>query len=105
MLDAELGWWHDGERLSHPKIIEAFTRGVRLDDDGRYRLEFGGEDCFITVQGCAFGVTAVDSDVTGWKVSLTDGTQETLAPQSLEQSPDGALTVAVKHGAIRNGTR
>ena len=27
-LDRQLRWWHDDEPVEHPKIIEAFNRGL-----------------------------------------------------------------------------
>ncbi len=101
-LDRQLTWWHDGERIEHPNIIEAFNRGVRVTDDGRYRLEFGDDWCFITVAECAFGVVAVDvSDGHRLSLRLSDRTAEWLDPSSLEVGADGALTVGVKQGRAR----
>jgi uncharacterized protein len=101
-LDRQLAWWHDGERIEHPNIIEAFNRGVRVTDDGKYRLEFGHDWCFITVAECAFGVVAVDVSA-GARLSLrlSDRTAEWLDPMTLAVSADGALTVAVKQGRAR----
>ena len=32
-LDREQRWFHDDERIEHPKVIEAFNRGLRVEDD------------------------------------------------------------------------
>ena len=39
VLDRELNWVHDGERITHPRIIEAFNAGLVPTDDGRDRDE------------------------------------------------------------------
>jgi len=36
-----VGLVHDDEPVEHPKLIEAFNRGLKVLDDGKYRLEFG----------------------------------------------------------------
>ena len=43
-LDRQFRWWHDGELIEHPNIIEAFNKGVRVGDDGRVTLHFGPVD-------------------------------------------------------------
>ncbi len=100
-IDRDLQWWHDGERIEHPKIVEAFNRGLTVTDDGRYRLTFGNDWCFVTVAGCAFGAVAIDvHDDQVW-LRLSDRTAEPLAPLTLAMEPDGALSAAVKQGRAR----
>ncbi|MGZ6140198.1 MAG: hypothetical protein ACXWLA_05970, partial [Myxococcaceae bacterium] len=41
VLDRELNWVHDGERVTHPRIIEAFNAGLVPTDDGRFQLHIG----------------------------------------------------------------
>jgi hypothetical protein len=97
-LDAQLRWWHDGEPVEHPRVIEAFNRGLRVTDDGRYKLEIGNDWCFVKVHGPAFGVVAVDSSEAGLSVRLSDRTAELLDPATLALGPDGVLTAKVKGG-------
>lgn len=97
-LDAQLRWWHDGEPVEHPKVIEAFNKGLKPTDDGRYKLEFGNDWCFVKVHGPAYGVTAVDVSEDGLSVRLTDRTAELMDPSTLALGPDGVLMVRVKGG-------
>lgn len=100
-LDRQLAWWHDDVRLEHPNIVEAFNRGVRVLDDGRYQLHFGGDFCFIAVDDCGFAVVAVDEgEDTSDRLSLrlSDRTAEWLDPTSLALDETGALTARVKDG-------
>jgi hypothetical protein len=98
-LDRQLRWWHDDEPIEHPNIIRAFERGLRLDDDGRFRLEFGPDWAFVQVEACAFRVLAVDiSQGERLSLRLSDLTAEWLDPQTLAEDEDGALTVKVKGG-------
>jgi len=101
-LDREVRWWHDGEPIEHPNIIEAFNRGVRVRDDGRYVLELGDDWCFIEVEDAAFKVVAVDqSEGERLSVRLSDRTAEWLDPAALAVGDDGVLTVKVKGGRAK----
>jgi hypothetical protein len=97
-LDEQLVWWHDGERVEHPKVIEAFNRGLRALEDGRYKLEFGNDWCFVKVHGPAFGVVAVDVSDEGLSVRLSDRTAELLDPSTLSVNAEGVLFARVKNG-------
>ncbi|MBL8918870.1 MAG: DUF1285 domain-containing protein [Myxococcaceae bacterium] len=101
-LDRELRWWHDGELIDHPNIIEAFNRGVRVGDDGRVTLHFGGDWCFIEVEDAPFRVVAVDvSEGDRLSVRLSDRTAEWLDVNSLGLDDDGVLSVRVKAGRAK----
>jgi hypothetical protein len=97
-LDAELRWWHDGEPVEHPRIVEAFNRGLTVTPEGRYRLEFGGDWCLVEVEECGFAVVAVDP---GLWLRLSDRTAERLDPATLAVGVGGALTCRVKGGLGR----
>lgn len=101
-LDREQRWWHDGEPVEHPNIIEAFNRGLRVTDDGRYKIEFGNDWCFVEVQGAAFKVVVIDvGEGDRLSVRLSDRTAEWLNVDSLAVDADGVLTCAVKGGKAR----
>ena len=95
-LDRALRWWHDDERIEHPKIIEAFNRGLVPTEDGRFKLLFGHDWCFVTVEDAAYAVVAVEvaaAEVTLW---LSDRTAEPLDPSTLRVDPDEVLVCRVK---------
>ncbi len=99
VIDRNVDWWHDGERIEHPNIIEAFNKGLRVTDDGRYKLEFGNDWCFVVVEGAAFKVIAVDvSEGDRLSLRLSDRTAEFLDPASLSLDAEGVLYASVKGG-------
>jgi hypothetical protein len=101
-LDRDFRWWHDGEPIDHPNIIEAFNRGVRVDDAGRVTLHFGNDWCVIEVEEAPYRVVAVDEAEGGrLSVRLSDRTAEWLEPTTLAVAPDGVLSVKVKGGRAR----
>jgi hypothetical protein len=101
-LDREQRWFHDGEPVEHPKIIEAFNCGLKVQDDGRYKLEFGNDWCFVEVQGAAYRVLMLDDGEDGrLSVRLSDRTAEWLDVSTLALDADGVFTAAVKGGKAR----
>jgi hypothetical protein len=83
VLDREGRWLHDGEPVEHPKIIDAFNRGIERAPDGRYVLRFGGDWCFITVEGAPLQVLQALIEPGGVRLKLSNGKSEPLAPQTL----------------------
>ncbi len=102
VLDRNVDWFHDGERIEHPNIVEAFNRGLTVTPEGQYRLDFGNDWCFVRVEGAAFKVVAVDASADErLSVRLSDRSAEWLDAQSLTVGADGVLEVAVKNGLAR----
>jgi hypothetical protein len=96
-LDRDFRWWHDGEPIDHPNIIEAFNRGVRVDEAGRVTLHFGNDWCVIEVEDAPYRVVAVDASPEGrLSVRLSDRTAEWLEAGTLAVDADGVLSAKVK---------
>jgi hypothetical protein len=101
-LDKHLTWRHDGGVVDHPRVVEAFNRGVRVEEDGRYTLHLGADWCFIEVEDCAFAAVAVDvSEGNRLSVRLSDRTAEWLDAETLALDDEGVLTVRVKGGRAK----
>jgi hypothetical protein len=98
VLDRDLNWIHDGERITHPKIIEAFNQGLVPADDGRFQLRIGNDWAYVTVEGAAYRVNAIDTDESRVYLRLSDRTGEALDPATLRLGDDGVLTTRVKGG-------
>lgn len=98
VLDRELHWHHDGERITHPKIIEAFNQGLVPTEDGRFQLRIGNDWAYVTVEGAAYRVNAIDTDDTRVFLRLSDRTGEPLEASTLRLGEDGVLTARVKGG-------
>lgn len=100
-LDEQLRWWHDDEPVEHPRVIEAFNRGLKVGDDGRYKLEIGQDWCFVEVADAAYGIVALDEGPEGLSIRLTDRTAECLDLGTVAVSADGVLTARVKGGRAK----
>jgi hypothetical protein len=103
VLDRDLKWIHDGERITHPKIIEAFNQGLVPTEDGRFQLRIGNDWAYVTVEGAAYRVNAIDTDESRVYLRLSDRTGEALDPATLRLGDDGVLIARVKDG--RAGAR
>jgi len=101
-LDKQGRWWHDGELIEHPGIVEAFNRGISPTDDGRFKLQLGHDWCFVEVEDAAYRVLATDPTADErLSIRLSDRTSELLDPDSLRLDADGGLTCRVKAGKAK----
>ena len=101
-LDRDGRWWHDDELIEHPKIVEAFNTGLVPTDDGRFKLEFGWDWCFVEVEDAAYRVTAVDrAPDGGCLLRLSNRRTEPLAPGTLALEEDGVLSCRVMGGRAK----
>ena len=97
-LDRELRWWHDDERVEHPKIVEAFNQGLSVDEQGRYVLRLGRDWCFVQVEECGFEVRSLAPAGNSLLLSLSDRREEPLDPGTLFVGDDGVFRCRVKSG-------
>jgi hypothetical protein len=98
VLDKELRWFHDGEPVQHPRIIDLFNESLVPTDDGRFQLRIGEDWAYVTVEGAAYRVTGIDAGETLLFLRLSDKTGEPLKPETLSLGEDGVLTARVKAG-------
>jgi uncharacterized protein len=101
VLDRELRWFHDGEPVLHPRIVELFNESLAPTEDGRFQLRIGTDWAYVTVQDAAYRVTAVDPGQTRVFLRLSDKTGEALEPSTLSLGEDGVLTARVKQGRAK----
>ena len=95
-------WFHDDVLVEHPNIIEAFNRGLRVMEDGRYQLHFGNDWCFVEVADCGYTVIAVDvGEGERLSIRLSDRNAEWLEPSTLSLDDEGVLVARVKNGLGR----
>jgi uncharacterized protein len=99
VLDANFQWWHDGERVEHPKIVEAFNCGLMVEN-GRFILRFGNDWCVVQVEDCGYRVNAVDVMDDAVVLRLSDRSHEVLDIETLELHA-GVLRASVKRHQAR----
>ena len=101
VLDRQGVWYHDGERITHPRIVEAFNAGLVPTDDGRFQLHIGNDWAYVTVEGPAYAVTGIDPGPRTLGLRLSDRTSEALDPATVVLDAEGVLSAGVKGGRAR----
>ncbi len=96
-------WTHEGVPIANARLRAAFDRGVRfLPAEGVFVVQLGRYRGQIDIEEAGFFVRSFDP-ATGL-VALSDGSEETLAPESLHVSTrDGALLCRVKRELVAAG--
>jgi len=93
-LDREGRFWHDGELIEHPKLVEAFFQWIsRHPDDGRFILTNGYDWTYFSVEDTAYFVRSVGHEGGQVRLHLSSGDEAPLG--ALSQGDDGALYAAV----------
>jgi hypothetical protein len=89
-------WTHEGVPILHPRLRAAFDRAVRfLPAEGVFVVQLGRFRGRIEVEEAGFFVRGFDES--SGRISLSDGSEEPLAPRSLHVSArDGAFLCRVK---------
>jgi uncharacterized protein len=102
VLDAEGRFWHAGELVRHSGMQDAFASWVRRHpEDGRYILCNGYDWSYFQVEDVAFFVRGLRAEKGSLLLSLSDRTEEPLAPETLRVGARDALYCEVKGGAFQ----
>lgn len=102
-IDRDGHVWHEGLRVTHPRLEEAFLSWLDWDDSSqRWVLRNTLDWCFITVEHTPLVVRSVSLSPNNDSITLglSDGTTETLAPDTLRFEPDGKIYARAKSKRI-----
>ena len=95
VLRADMTFWHEGVKVTHPRLHSAFLRGVGFaEEEGVFVVRLGHFRGQIEVEDTPYWVVAYDP-VRG-SVELTDKSEEPLRPETLSIDPDDVLRCLVK---------
>ena len=103
VLHHDGSWTHEGVPIQNARLRAAFDRSVRyLPAEGVFVVQLGRFRGQIEVEEAGFFVRSFDR--ASGRISLSDRSEEPLAPQTLRASPrDGALLCLVKRDLIAPG--
>ena len=97
VLDGEGQFWHEGERVLHRGMQRAFSCWIaRHPDDGRYVLSNGYDWSYFRVDDVPFFVNGVLGKADRLMLSLSDGSEEELSPETLRTGAREAIYCRVK---------
>jgi hypothetical protein len=103
-IDKEGKWFHKGAEMIHREIIQEFYRNMEIDSQGRYIINWRGDQCYLEVEDVPFiirraelkgPVKGTDSKVS---LYLSDDEREDLMPDTLHAGNDHVLYCSVKKG-------
>ena len=106
-LDKDGRFWHQGQPVLNEKVQLVFAQHLTRLDDGTYALVIGPDRCRVELEDAPYVVrrvqVAVDHDGSPTRVALTlfDGTEEELDPNTLEVGGDNVLYCRVRQGEHR----
>ncbi len=92
-------WYSDDEPIPNRAICRLFSRAMKLQPDGRGRLELGEDKADVIIEDTPWVVTGVEGEpARGFTVVLNDETSEPLDPASLRVGAENVLYCRVKGG-------
>jgi len=101
VLDARGRFWNGAVPIDHAGMAVAFASWIRRHpDDRRFILTNGYDWTYFTVEDTPYFVRSVAIDGAEARLTLFDGTEELLDPETLSASDDGILYARVKGGAF-----
>ena len=90
-------WYSDDEPIPNRAICRLFSRALKVQPNGRGRLELGEDKADVTIEDTPWVVVAVEGDpARGFTVVLNDETREPLDPSSLRVGAENVLYCRVK---------
>lgn len=95
-LDQEGRWFHEGVEITHRRTLELFSRSVRPDPAGGYRLQIGREHARIEVEDTPYLVRETNFVASRVELKLNDGSREILDPGTLWVGAGNVLYCRVK---------
>jgi uncharacterized protein len=99
VLDKDGRFFHEGARVEHPGMQQAFASWLtRHPDDGRYILSNGFDWTYVTVEGPAVFVTGIAKAPDTPTLVLFDGRELELDPSALHSDRDGRLWARLPSG-------
>jgi hypothetical protein len=97
VLDRLGRFFHDGDPVEHKGLHHGFATWIaRHPDDGRFILENGYDWCYFTVEDTPYFIRSVRLQQNDLVVELFDGTEESLALDTLHVGDDEVLRARVK---------
>jgi hypothetical protein len=105
-IDKDGKWYHRGAEMIHRPFIRLFYQNLKRDEEGRYIIEWNGERCYLEVEDTPFVVRTIsqEQDAAGdrrFMLTLTDDSDEPLAPETLFVGKENVLYCLVRGGEFR----
>jgi len=103
-IDKDGIWYYCGAEMFRKEILAIFFENLKIDENGRYLIEFGNERYYLDVEDTAFVVQSaskrrkLNENNEQIDIVLTDETCERLDLNTLQVGDDNVLYCLVKNG-------
>ncbi len=95
-LTSEGQWIHNGIQFQNEKLSELFSRSIVWNEiTNEYLVEIGNQRATFTCHDTAFFVRAINDTTNPWMLTISDGTQEPLQPETLTLGPNNNVYCTV----------
>lgn len=100
-IDRDGYFWHEGQRVSHQGLKEALYRWLDVLPDGRVVLRLDERRfVYVDVADTPLVIRSARWQSNGLLLSLSDGSEERLNPNTLTIDNDGVLRAWVRTGKL-----
>jgi uncharacterized protein len=102
-IDKEGVWYFRGAEMFRRDFVNLFYQHIKKDNEGQYYIEYGEETSYLDVEDTAFVIKSVHKSCSQRDgeecidMLLSDGTIETLKPDTLYIGHDNVLYCLVKN--------
>jgi len=96
-VNREGEWLHEGQEITHPGILANLMRSLRRDAAG-YFIQAGPVRVAVEVADVPFVVVRVEAVGSVLRLSVNDGTEEPLEPDTLRLTAAGIPYCRIKGG-------
>ncbi len=98
-IDREGRWFYEDKEIIHQYILHTFYEALERCEDGRYRIVFGNEVCYIEVEDTPFVVATLRGDnAQGFCLILNSGKAYALDPSTLWIEKDNVFYAQLPNG-------
>jgi hypothetical protein len=95
VLRRDATFWHEGVRVTHPRLHAHFLRSVEWwEAEGTFIVRLRHFRGWLDVEDTPYFAVSYDAD--SGEIELTDGTREPLRADTLRLDDDGVLRCQVK---------
>jgi uncharacterized protein len=102
-IDREGRWFYNGNQIIHPSVLKVFNEGLFLGEDNNHYLRVQDDIAYVEVDDTPFVVRSVgeierDGALLGFRIGLSDGTDEALDLATLEIDRNNVPYCRVRKG-------
>ncbi|MGI6386024.1 MAG: DUF1285 domain-containing protein [Desulfomonilia bacterium] len=98
-IDKEGTWYYENQEIVNPLVLLTFCNALQKDEEGRYRIVFQSEVCYVDVEDTPFVVASIRGDQeTELLVLLNTGETHKLDPATLSVGEQNVMYCLLPDG-------